>query len=100
MDPGRQYTQAARPFQSTKEHRMKIILIVPVAALLLAGCASTTPNGDATASAQEERYVPIGTYLPRKRGQTANNASTVDRTDLENMKNAGNGTSLNQGLLR
>ncbi|MDY0963621.1 MULTISPECIES: hypothetical protein [Massilia] len=79
---------------------MKIILIVPVAALLLAGCASTTSHGDATASAQEERYVPLGTYLPRKRAQTANNASTVDKTDLENMKNAGNGTGVNEGLLR
>jgi PBP1b-binding outer membrane lipoprotein LpoB len=81
---------------------MKITLIVPAAALLLAGCASTTPRGDAaaSASAQEERYVPIGTYLPRKRGQTANNASTVDKTDLENMKNAGNGSGANEGLLR
>ncbi|WP_208280560.1 hypothetical protein [Massilia oculi] len=81
---------------------MKITLIVPAAALLLAGCASATPRGDAaaSASAQEERYVPIGTYLPRKRGQTANNASTVDKTDLENMKNAGNGTGANEGLLR
>ena len=80
---------------------MKITLIVPAAALLLAGCASTTPSGDAaSASAQEERYVPIGTYLPRKRGQTANNASTVDKTDLENMKNAGTGTARNEGLLR
>ena len=79
---------------------MKIILIVPAAALLLAGCASTPPNGDATASAQEERYVPLGTYLPRKRGQTANNASSVDKTDLENMKNAGTGAGANEGLLR
>ena len=73
-----------------------------VLCLLLAGCASTPPNGDATASAsaQEERYVPIGTYLPRKRAQTANNASSVDKTDLENMKNAGNGTGINEGLLR
>lgn len=81
---------------------MKIILIVPAAALLLAGCASTTPSGDvaASASAQEERYVPLGTYLPRKRGQTANNASAVDKTDLENMKNAGTGTGANEGLTR
>lgn len=81
---------------------MKITLIIPAAALLLAGCASTAPGGDAAAnaSAQEERYVPIGTYLPRKRAQTANNASTVDKTDLENMKNAGNGTGINEGLLR
>lgn len=81
---------------------MKITLSIAAAALLLAGCASTTPNGDATASAsaQEERYVPIGTYLPRKRAQTANNASSVDKTDLENMKNAGNGTGINEGLLR
>lgn len=81
---------------------MKITLIVPAAALLLAGCASTTPSGDAgaSASAQEERYVPIGTYLPRKRAQTANNASTVDKTDLENMKNSGNGTGVNQGMVR
>jgi len=81
---------------------MKITLIIPAAALLLAGCASTTPSGDAVprADAKEERYVPIGTYLPRKRAQTANNASTVDKTDLENMKNAGNGTGVNEGLLR
>lgn len=81
---------------------MKITLIVPAAALLLAGCASTTPAGDAavSASAKEERYVPIGTYLPRKRTQTANNASTVDKTDLENMKNTGNGAGSNEGLLR
>lgn len=79
---------------------MKITLIVPAAALLLAGCASTTPGSDATASAQEERYVPIGTYLPRKRAQTANNASTVDKTELENMKNTGNGSGGNEGLMR
>jgi len=84
---------------------MKITLIVPAAALLLAGCASSTPTGNtaSTASspdAQEERYVPLGTYLPRKRGQTANNAGTVDETDLRNMKNAGTGTGGNEGLLR
>ena len=83
---------------------MKITLIVPAAALLLAGCASTTRNLDgapnAAAGAQEERYVPLGTYLPRKRGQTANNAGSVDKTDLENMKNGGTGSSANQGLLR
>lgn len=72
---------------------MKMILIVSAALLLLAGCASTTPGEAAAAStgAQEERYVPLGTYLPRKRGQTANNSGTVDKTELENMKNVGNG---------
>lgn len=84
---------------------MKITLIVPAAALLLAGCASSIPASGtsstaSTPDAHEERYVPLGTYLPRKRGQTANNASTVDETDLQNMKNAGTGTSGNQGLMR
>ena len=88
---------------------MKITLIVPAAALLLAGCATSTPGGEpasttTTASAssvQEERYVPLGTYLPRKRGQTANNSGTVDKTDLENMQNAGKGTgAMSSGLAR
>ena len=72
---------------------MKTILIVPAAALLLAACASPTGDKNAeSASVREETYTPIGTYLPRKKGQTANNAGTVDQTDLENMQRAGAAT--------
>ena len=69
------------------------------AALLLAACTSpapTTPapapDGAKTASVREERTTPIGTYLPRKKGQTANNAGTVSEVERENMKNTGVGT--------
>jgi hypothetical protein len=67
------------------------------AALLLAACttpapASTAPDGAKTASVREERSTPIGTYLPRKKGQTVNNAGTVSDVERENMKNSGVGT--------
>ena len=62
------------------------------AALLLAGCTSPAPDGANTASVREERTTPIGTYLPRKKGQTANNAGTVSDIERENMKNSGVGT--------
>ena len=67
------------------------------AALLLAACttpapASPAPDGAKTASVREERSTPIGTYLPRKKGQTANNAGTVSEVERENMKNSSVGT--------
>jgi len=62
------------------------------AALLLAACTSPAPDGATTASVREERTTPIGTYLPRKKGQTANNAGTVSEVERENMKNSGVGT--------
>ncbi|MEW7849300.1 hypothetical protein AB2N08_11410 [Massilia aurea] len=78
---------------------MKTILTIPAAALLLAACASSPSGSDNTASAREERYTPIGTYLPRKKGQTANNASTVSDVERENLKNGGPGTgAMSQGL--
>ena len=72
--------------------RLTSIFTLSAAALLLAGCASTTPDGERTAKAQEERYTPIGTYLPRKKGQTANTAGTVSEVERENMKNSSVGT--------
>jgi len=78
---------------------LKSILTMSTTALLLAACASTTPTSENTASAREERYTPIGTYLPRKKGQTANNASAVSDVERENMKNSGPGTgAMSQGL--
>jgi outer membrane biogenesis lipoprotein LolB len=62
------------------------------AALLLAACTSPAPDGANTASVREERTTPIGTYLPRKKGQTANNAGTVSDIERENMRNSGVGT--------
>ena len=62
------------------------------AALLLAACTSPAPDGANTASVREERTTPIGTYLPRKKGQTANNAGTISEVERENMKNSGVGT--------
>jgi hypothetical protein len=62
------------------------------AALLLAACTSPAPDSAKTASVREERTTPIGTYLPRKKGQTANNAGTVSEVERENMKNTGVGT--------
>jgi hypothetical protein len=72
--------------------RLTSIFTLSAAALLLAGCASPTPDSESTAKAQEDRYTPIGTYLPRKKGQTANNAGTVSEVERENMKNSGVGT--------
>jgi ABC-type Fe3+-hydroxamate transport system substrate-binding protein len=71
---------------------MKSILTIAAAALLLSACASSTSGNENTASAREERYTPIGTYLPRKKGQTANNAGAVSEVERENMKNTGVGT--------
>jgi len=62
------------------------------AVLLLAACTSPAPDGAKTASVREERTTPIGTYLPRKKGQTANNAGIVSDIERENMKNSGVGT--------
>ena len=62
------------------------------AALFLAACTSPAPDGEKTASVREERTTPIGTYLPRKKGQTANNAGTVSEVERENMKHSGVGT--------
>ena len=62
------------------------------AALLLAACTSPAPDGANTASVREERTTPIGTYVPRKKGQTANNAGTVSDIERENMRNSGVGT--------
>lgn len=72
---------------------MKIILIIPTVALLLAGCAASPAGDGATsASASEERYVPLGTYLPRKKSQLPDNGGAVDKTQLENMQRTGVGT--------
>jgi len=68
------------------------LLTACAAALLLAACTSPTPDGEKTASVREERTTPIGTYLPRKKGQTANNAGTISEVERENMKNSGVGT--------
>lgn len=67
------------------------------AALLLAACTtsaptSPAPDGAKTANVREERTTPIGTYLPRKKGQTVNNAGTLSEVERENMKNSGVGT--------
>lgn len=62
------------------------------AALLLAACTSPAPDGEKTANVREERTTPIGTYLPRKKGQMANHAGTVSEVERENMKNSSVGT--------
>ena len=72
---------------------MKPILILPAVVLLLAGCAASSAGDGATgAGASEERYVPLGTYLPRKKSQLPDNGGTIDKTQLENMQRNGVGT--------
>jgi len=72
---------------------MRTRLTIPAAILLLAGCAAS-PAGDGArnSAASEERHVPLGTYLPRKKAQLPDHGGTVDKTQLENMQRTGVGT--------
>lgn len=69
---------------------MKSVFALSAATILLAACAS--PGGadtDKQANMREERNVTVGSYLPRKNGQSPGNAGTVDKTELENMTRMG-----------
>lgn len=68
-------------------------LTVPALAIVLAGCAANNTGTTTTATeAREAREHRVGSYLPRKKGETAGNAGNVDKQQLENMQRVGAGT--------
>lgn len=73
---------------------MKGIIAAALAALatsaLLAGCAA---GGAQTAMADADAgYTPVGTNIPRKQPNAADNVTHVDKQALENERMMGNGT--------
>jgi len=60
-------------------------------AATLAGCASTTPNGEVVKS--EEVYVPLGTLIAKKGPNRADGVNVLDKQDLENQRQMSNGTN-------
>ena len=65
-------------------------LAVLAGTILLCGCASDAvgPNGQQTVADRSDAQ--IGSYIKRKPGATAGNASTVDKQALENDRTMGN----------
>ena len=65
------------------------VLAALAASTLLAACASDNTNGTAYA---DSSYTPVGTYIPRKKSNPADNVSQVDKQALENDRTMGGGT--------
>lgn len=71
---------------------MKAILTAAALCALSAGCALNAPQGGEQV-AQEERYTPTGTMIPRKKGEGAAPVGNVDKTQLENERTMQSGSA-------
>ena len=65
---------------------MKIVMLAAVAFTLLAGCESVPSANGQQVAQEEERYVPTGSNIPRKKGQGTSVVSTMSKVELENMR--------------
>ncbi|VXC72818.1 hypothetical protein [Massilia sp. 9I] len=76
---------------------MKKLMMAAAASTLLAGCAYYVPStGENVAS--DNRYVPTGSNIPRKKGDGSSVVSTMSKTELESMRmDSGNAPPLPAG---
>jgi len=66
---------------------MKKFLLAAVATTLLGGCAYYYPPAKDTLAANgEERYVPTGSNIPRKKGEGTINVGTLSKVELESAR--------------
>jgi PBP1b-binding outer membrane lipoprotein LpoB len=65
------------------------ILAILAGAVMLCGCTSVNTSPDQEAN----NYTPLGTMIPRKSPNRADNITTVDKQALENDRTMG-GTNL------
>jgi len=79
---------------------MKKFLLAALATPLLGGCAYYYPPAKDTLAANggEERYVPTGSNIPRKKGEGTINVGTLSKVELESARmNPGTGPTLPEG---
>jgi len=62
------------------------------ATVLLCGCASDAGNPNGQQALADRSDAQIGSYIKRKPGAAAGNASTMDKQSLENDRTMGNPT--------
>jgi len=58
------------------------MILAALALAVMAGCASTSPQGVQVAAA-EERYTPLGTLLPRKKTQSKDERAYIDKEEFK-----------------
>jgi hypothetical protein len=77
---------------------MKTLLMAAVACTVLAGCATNPTTGGEQLAQDEERYVPTGSNIPRKKGQGTSVVGTMSAVELESARmNPGTGPVLPAG---
>lgn len=78
---------------------MKKFLLAAAATSLLGGCAYYYPPAkDTLAQNGEERYVPTGSNIPRKKGEGTSVVSTMSKVELESARmDSGTGPVLPEG---
>ncbi len=65
---------------------MKKFLMAAAACTLLGGCAYYVPSVGENVAAQETRYVPTGSNIPRKKGEGTSVVSTMSKVELESAR--------------
>jgi hypothetical protein len=65
------------------------VLLAVAVAMLLGGCASNGESRTADADAGE-RYVPLGTLIPKRGPSRTDNVSTLNKQSMENDRIQGN----------
>ena len=65
---------------------MKKFLLAAAASTLLGGCAYYKSSGEDSLAQNEERYVPTGSNIPRKKGEGTINVGTLSKVELESAR--------------
>ena len=65
---------------------MKKLMMAAAACTLLSGCAYYVPSTGENVAATEQRYVPTGSNIPRKKGENTSVVSTLSKVELESMR--------------
>ena len=65
---------------------MKKFMLAAVASTLLAGCATNDSGGAQQLAQEEERYVPTGSNIPRKKGQGTSVVGTLSAVEIESAR--------------
>ena len=69
---------------------MKVVCLLAVVIVSIAGCASTpgTESGNTPAAQRlADAYVPIGTIIPRKRSERGTAPATISEVDKQALEN-------------